>query len=256
MCREARDGACVGYAEEMRAETKGQLSADACEEVIDGAANTCKTCGAVIGGVSYCSACNVDDSGTASAPVDGQCTPENNKCPKKSAGVCTQGAHESFMFKGGCNATANAPGNTMCEAANAGICITAKQGYFVPPGADNAHQSVISCADETPVVLASNKQYKGVANCLKCTTPENGDGAETNAKAATCTECASGYFVDTGNGNICSACAKNCLTCADGTPDKCKSCTPETHFLGATSGQTGKCVSCGDASGETWNGVD
>ena len=160
------------------------------------------------------------------------------------------------MFQGGCYATANALGSTMCEAANADICTTAKQGYFVPPGADNAHQSVISCADETPVELASNKQYKGVANCLKCTAPADGTGAETNAKAATCTECASGYFVDTGNGKIYSACAENCLTCADGTPDKCKSCTPETHFLGATSGQTGKCVSCGDASGATWKGVD
>ena len=83
MCREARDGACVGYAEEMRAETKGQLSAGACEEVSGGGPNTCKTCGAVIGGVSYCSAYNVD-SNTASAPVDGQCTTENNECPNKA----------------------------------------------------------------------------------------------------------------------------------------------------------------------------
>ena len=104
------------------------------------------------------------------------------------------------------------------------------------------------------MVLASNKQYKGVANCLKCTKPA--DGTPGTPMAATCDECAPGYFVDTGNGNICSVCAKNCLTCADGTPDKCKSCTAETHFLGATGDGPGKCVSCGDATGSGgWTGV-
>ncbi|ESU40338.1 Variant-specific surface protein, partial [Giardia duodenalis] len=99
VCREARGGACVGHAEEVRAEAKEKLSAGACEEVIGSDPSTCKTCGAVIGGTSYCSQCN--DSGATSAPVDGTCQTENNECPNKANGMCTQCAQQSFMFKGG-----------------------------------------------------------------------------------------------------------------------------------------------------------
>ncbi|ESU41342.1 Variant-specific surface protein, partial [Giardia duodenalis] len=247
-CREARDGACVEYKEEVRAETKEPRSG--CQAQDTGGPETCHTCGAVIGGTKYCSACNVDDSGTASAPVDGQCTTENNECPQKSAGVCTQCDHESFMFQGGCYATANEPGNTMCETTDsAGVCTQAKQGYFVPPGADNAHQSVISCADETPVELASNKQYKGVANCLKCTKPA--DGTPGTPMAAACDECAPGYFK---NGAACTQCHSSCLTCSAEGESGCKSCK-DGYFLGATSGAAGKCIKCDNVDDTNWKGV-
>ncbi|ESU40215.1 Variant-specific surface protein, partial [Giardia duodenalis] len=249
VCREARGGACVGHAEEARAETKEQLGAGTCEEVTGNEPNTCKTCGAVIGGTKYCSACNVD-SNTASAPVDGQCTTENNECPQKANGMCTQCAHESFMFQGGCYSKDAVPGNTMCETTDsAGVCTQAKQGYFVPPGADNAHQSVISCADETPVVLASNKQYKDVANCLKCTKPA--DGTPGTPMAAACDECAPGYFK---NGAACTQYHSSCLTCSAAGGSGCKSCK-DGYFLGATTNTAGKCIKCDNVDDTNWKGV-
>ena len=158
------------------------------------------------------------------------------------------------MFKGGCYAAANAPGNTMCTSAASGVCSAAADGYFLPPTADRdaSHQSVIPCGDDSVVTGKDDKKYKGVLHCTQCSTPATADDTST-PKAATCTACEDGYFVDTA---ACTKCHESCLTCADGTPDKCKSCTPETHFLGATSGQTGKCVSCGDATGSGgWTGV-
>ncbi|ESU39895.1 Variant-specific surface protein, partial [Giardia duodenalis] len=250
VCREARDGACVRHAEEVRAEAKAQLGTDQCVEVTGGAANTCKTCGAVIGGTKYCSACN--DSGSTAAPTDGVCTTDNAVCSAKSTGVCTTCTGSSFMFKGGCYATANAPGNTMCEAVNAGVCTTAKQGYFVPPtnDRDNSHQSVIPCGDDSVITVKDNKQYKGVANCLTCTAPVSGNAGTPTA--ATCIKCADGYFI---NGAACTKCHESCLTCSDAADENsCTACAEGTHFLGATSGK-GKCVSCGDASGSTWKGV-
>ena len=255
VCREARDGACVRYAEEVRAEAKEQLSASACEEVSGGGPSTCKTCGAVIGGTKYCSACN--DSGSTTAPTDGVCTADNAVCSVKAAGRCTTCAHESFMFKGGCYRTGQDPGQAMCKTAVSGVCTVVADGskYFLPPAgeADNLHQSVIPCGDDSVVTVKDNKQYKGVPNCLTCTAPTSGEA--NTPKAATCTKCADGYFVDAGKESICSACAANCLTCTDGTATNCKSCTAETHFLGAADGSQGPCVSCGDASDETWKGV-
>ena len=220
---------------------------DKCESVGD--SQICTNCGT--GFVPINGKC------TENAGAKAKCTTANGNGADAADRTCGKCLGTTFMYKGGCYEYTNTPGSAMCKTAAEGKCteaVTTKE-YFVPPDADNTHQSVISCADETSVVLASNKQYKGVANCLKCTAPADGTGAETNAKAATCTECASGYFVDTGNGNICSACAENCLTCADGTPDKCKSCTAETHFLASATAE-GPCVSCGDATGsDGWKGV-
>ncbi|ESU40068.1 Variant-specific surface protein, partial [Giardia duodenalis] len=180
------------------------------------------------------------------------CTADNAVCSAKSNGVCTTCTGSSFMFKGGCYATANAPGNTMCETTDsAGVCTTAKQGYFVPPAADrdNAHQSVIPCGDDGVVTVKDDKQYKGVANCLTCTAPTSGEA--NTPKAATCDKCADGYF-----GDACTKCHESCLTCSDAADENsCTACAEGTHFLGAASGQTGKCISCGDASGATWKGV-
>ena len=136
------------------------------------------------------------------------------------------------------------------------LCTVVADGskYFLPPAgeADNLHQSVIPCGDDSVVTVKGDKKYKGVLYCTQCSTPATADDTST-PKAATCDKCASGYFVDTA---ACTKCHESCLTCADGTPDKCKSCTPETHFLGATGDGPGKCVSCGDATGSGgWTGV-
>ncbi|ESU45326.1 Variant-specific surface protein [Giardia duodenalis] len=249
VCREARDGACVRHAEEARAEAREPRTG--CQAQDTGGPETCHTCGAVIDEVSYCSQCN--DSGSepsSGAPTDGTCQADNAVCSAKSNGVCTTCTGSSFMFKGGCYATANAPGKTMCTQAANGICSAAAAGYFVPPTADRdaTKQSVIPCGDDSVITVKDNKQYKGVANCLTCTAP--GSGNAGTPTAATCTKCADGYF-----GNTCTACHQSCLTCSDAGTNKCTACTVETHFLASATAE-GPCVPCGDAAGSGgWTGV-
>ena len=220
----------------------------ACQE---GAATTnCKAGKCItIGSDSYCSDCAFTDE----VPIGGVCKAADATCPQKAAGRCTTCAQQSFMFKGGCYTTAKAPGSTMCTQAANGICtsVAAGNSYFVPPGADASHDSVVACNDTTEITLTDGKKYKGVANCLTCTKPT--DGNADTPTAAKCTKCENGYFVENA---ACTKCDESCLTCEGAGADKCKSCTPETHFLGATGDGPGKCVSCGDASGETWKGVD
>ncbi|ESU44603.1 Variant-specific surface protein, partial [Giardia duodenalis] len=252
VCREARDGACVIYAKEARAEAKEQLGTGACEEVSGGGPSTCKTCGAVIGGTKYCSACNVD-SNTASAPVDGQCTTENNECPQKANGMCTQCDHESFMFKGGCYRTGQDPGQVMCKTAVNGVCTVAADGnnYFIPPEAQNTDQSIMACNDTTGITLTNKKKYVGVANCKTCNVPNTASGS--TAEAAVCTACEDGYF-----GAACTACEDdNCITCTEAGTGKCSKCKAtntagaQLYLKTASSSPTGTCVEasqCGPAA--------
>ncbi|ESU40538.1 Variant-specific surface protein [Giardia duodenalis] len=253
VCREARDGACERHAEEVRAEAKAQLSANQCVEVTGSDPSTCKTCGAVIGGAKYCSACN--DSGSASssgAPTDGVCTADNAVCSAKLDGVCTTCAESSFMFEGGCYRTGQAPGQTMCQTAQNGKCTLGANGYFALPEAAATEESVAACNTTTTITLKNSKKYVGVDKCKTCTQPNAASDTNT-AVAATCTACENGYFVASA---ACTKCHESCLTCSDAGADKCKSCTANTYFLGADNGGQGKCVSCGDASDETWKGVD
>ena len=164
----------------------------------------------IIGDAEICSQCNRGES--QSAPTDGVCSADNNECSQKQDGKCTQCANRSFMYKGGCYKDSQAPGNTMCETANAGVCTLAKAGYFLPPDADrdNAHQSVIPCGDEEEITVKDGKKYKGVLHCTQCSTPDPAQDTNT-AKAATCTACEDGFFVDSSNG--CTACPENRLTC-------------------------------------------
>ena len=90
---------------------------------------------------------------------------------------------------------------------------------------------------------------------LKCTKCDADKYLKTTADGATTcvADCGTGFFNNYKGGasnslKVCSPCAANCLTCADGTADKCKSCTADTHFLVAATGSQGKCVSCGDAT--------
>ena len=208
---------------------------------------TCKTCGAAIGGVNYCSACN----GATYAPVNGVCkdvsqsAPDKQLCPQNAGGRCTQCARDSFMYQGGCYQTgASNPGNTLCTAASAGKCTKAAEGYFVPPGATADKQSVISCSESTPVTLADGKQYKGVSNCLVCTAPTT---TESTPNLAVCTTCTDGKY-----GSDCAGtCHLDCKTCAGGnTNDKCTSCksTGKIYFKRGD-GETGECVEKASCNG-------
>ena len=217
------------------------------------AANACNV---LIGDKLYCSQCE-----TGFVPINGQCADKEGaktKCKGTdgtgaSDRTCAQCAEQTFMYKGGCYQTTQAPGSTMCQAAAEGKCTTAPESkaYFVPPEADKAHDSVVSCGDATGVTL-TDKTYKGVDGCTKCDAPALAEAS--GAKAATCTACqadkylktttdsatscvtekectdAAGFFVDTTGGKKCSKCADTCKTCETGAA-KCTSCNENKPYL-------------------------
>ena len=96
VCREARDGACVRYAEEHsvdggrhRARDSMQGAERVKETMCTQGSNNCKTCEATIGASTYCSACN----GENYAPVDGVCVDVSQNtdpfCTAHASGVCS-----------------------------------------------------------------------------------------------------------------------------------------------------------------------
>ncbi|ESU43159.1 Variant-specific surface protein, partial [Giardia duodenalis] len=257
VCREARDGACVGYVEEhsvdggrhraQRSSAQGSTEGDerVREATCTQGSNNCQTCGATIGTDTYCSVCNSD--GTAYAPVNGVCvdvSASNQFCTGHASGVCNQCGDASFMFKGGCYQTGDQnPGNTLCTAASDGKCTTAAAGYFIPPGATASKQSVVKCDDTTGVTVGSNT-YKGVDKCATCTAPSSG-------QTATCTTCIDGYFAES-SGATCTICIDPCKTCK-GANNKCTSCkdTGDHQYFkeGDANDGTGTCVAedgCGN----------
>ena len=150
---------------------------------------TCKTCGAVIAGVNYCSECN----GANYAPVNGVCkdvsqsTPDKQLCPQNAGGRCTQCARDSFMYQGGCYQVGQKPASSLCTSTDrAGVCVIAVSGYFVPPNANSRQPSVVSCSDTAGVTLGG-KTYTGVAECTQCTA----EGLTTKGGAARCVACGS-----------------------------------------------------------------
>ncbi|ESU40137.1 Variant-specific surface protein, partial [Giardia duodenalis] len=255
--REARDRACVRYAEEVRAEkTSAKVGVAGAEETstcdpatsADPVSKKCaqNKCDVTIGGNSYCSQCSKNDDHL----VDGKCVAAdedaNSNCVNtNNQGTCTQCNGQSFMYQGGCYQTGDQnPGNTLCTAASDGKCTTAAEGYFVPPSATADKQSVISCSESTPVTLADGKQYKGVSNCLVCTAPTT---TESTPNLAVCTTCTDGKY-----GSDCAGtCHLDCKTCAGGnTNDKCTSCksTGKTYFKKGD-GETGECVEKASCNG-------
>ncbi|KAE8302587.1 VSP with INR [Giardia duodenalis] len=226
-----------------------------------------EACNVLIGGKLYCSRCN-----TGFVPINGQCADKEgatDKCKDGSGGdtadqTCGQCAEQTFMYKGGCYEAAQQPGQTMCQAADAGVCTQAAQGYFVPPGADASHQSVIPCGDEEEITVKNDKKYKGVLHCTRCNAPT--EAADANAKAATCTACQAdrylktakdqatscvteqectgteGFFAKNGGTKTCEACAETCKTCKTEAA-KCTSCKDDKPYLKKDNGSdTGTCV--------------
>ena len=193
MCREARDGACVGYAEEARADRaragEVQDPRTNCQADSSGGAGTCKVCGVHVSESEYCSECNSPDT---HAPVNGQCADvtqdgsEKTLCPQHSQGQCTQCGGNSLLYMGGCyEASEGKPGYNLCTLASNGVCTEAAPGYFLNPLKANDKDSVVSCSNTTGFT-ADSKTYKGVENCEAC------DGsALTNAAGGTakCTRC-------------------------------------------------------------------
>ncbi|ESU40690.1 Variant-specific surface protein, partial [Giardia duodenalis] len=289
VCREARGGACVGYVEEVRAEkTSAKVGVAGAEETptcdpapsADPVSKKCaqNKCDVTIGGNPYCSQCSKPDEYL----IDGACVTTgtqdaNTKCIDPAEGKCASCGANYFLYKGGCYSKDAAPGQTMCTAVSPnGVCSQAAEGYFVPPGADATHDSVVSCGDSvTGVTIGGNKKYIGIENCAKCTKPgEIAEATSLTTAAATCTECTGtkivktvtaseksvtsciepaeckdGYFVDTSaSSKKCTACTANCNTCSAADADKCSVCA-EGYFVGAANNAEGPCVSCDNEAG-------
>ena len=225
----------------------------------------------MVGQTEVCTECNT----AGQVPINGTCTAKTENtvtaagCKQTSgtdlAGtekVCGQcDAANYFLYKGGCYSTDDATGQKLCTGAPAGICTTAASGYFVPPGAQKAAQSVISCSEQATIAV-NNKNFRGVTNCLVCDAPT---ATTADPNLPTCTTCEEGYF-----GASCQQCNDhtNCATCSDGEANhctKCKTdkyltttgtcvaaCTEGTQFSIGTAESGKKCFACGD----TTNGVD
>ncbi|ESU40509.1 Variant-specific surface protein [Giardia duodenalis] len=236
VCREARDGACVRYVEEVRAGRAGageaRNSRAVCTPTSGGSAGTCEQCEATIGGTAYCSKCNEPNT---YAPVDGVCVAvdtepgKNALCTAHSDGACTECGSTSFLYKGGCYQPGDGkPGQSLCVLAAGGVCTEAATGYFVPPGAANTDQSVVACDDEAGVAVGGST-YKGIANCQECAAPDAAPSARAD-KVAVCTRCANPKYLKD------SECVADASACGTGYAAK------------EDSENGNRCIKCDDAA--------
>ncbi|ESU44698.1 Variant-specific surface protein, partial [Giardia duodenalis] len=240
VCREARDGACVGYAEGVTDRTKepmgvreAQPGCTASGSSTDHCANS--KCDVTIGGKTYCSQC-----ATGYVPIDGTCVEESGqdtKCTTNSQGACTQCGDGYFLHRGGCYLQTATPGSTICtKQTAAGICQTCSEtnGYFKNPEAAATVDSCISCGDATGVAIGNSntKTYKGVDGCAKCTAPNSISG-DTGTAAATCTECITDLYLKTEASDTSCVSAEDCNT---------------GYFPNDNAGGKKKCLPCSDNS--------
>ncbi|ESU40614.1 Variant-specific surface protein, partial [Giardia duodenalis] len=205
VCREAGDGACVGYAEENKTDrTPARVRVASAEETCPKATDDsteeqgkCKStkCDVMIGGNSYCSQCSLETDHL----VDGKCvaTDAANACIAKTSaadGTCRSCAQGYFLHRGGCYKAGAFPGNAICTTATGGSCT-----MCVSSGADPKGQSCPACP----------------AGCSKC----SGSGS-----SQTCSECLAGYYKT--SANTCVKCDKDDSN-IKGVPN-CVSCAPPT----------------------------
>ena len=165
-----------------------------------------------------------------------------------------------------CSPPATPAGAREEKVARCTKCITAKylstDGTCIASCTQDVQFSTEDDENGKRCFLCSDATNKGVTGCAKCTytspnanaicTECTSDYLKTVDGATTCvTDCGTGFFKNDNGGEssnlkVCSPCAANCLTCADGTAEKCTSCTAGTHFLVVVADRAGKCVSCGD----------
>ncbi|ESU40135.1 Variant-specific surface protein [Giardia duodenalis] len=253
VCREARDGACVRYKEEVRAERAGAGEArnprTACTAEPSGGAGSCNTCEAPIGQTNYCSKCNEPDT---YAPVDGVCenvgtAPSSTLCTVYTDGACTECGSTSFLYRGGCyQPNEGKPGQSLCVLAAGGVCTQAADGYFIPTGVTNTDQSVVACDDEAGVAVGGST-YKGIANCQECAAPDVAPGARAD-KVATCTRCADPNYLKTVSGV--TTCVTDCgegyfkHTATDSSLKTCQSCSGTNNNLDPVGAGVAGCAAC------------
>ena len=236
-CSEARDGACVGYVEEVSRQGKSLKAIDrqtsgTCPEANSGASQTgqCKNgkCDIWIGGGDFCSQC----SQTTDYLINGKCTADNTESAcegSASNGMCTSCKSGYFLHRGGCYQIGTEPGNLVCKDTTAsstqGMCDECQAGYFKNPVTvlDKTKQSCIACNQTTAVDYNT-----GVANCAECTAPAT-SGSSGSSQKATCTKCASPKYLKT-----------------DGTCGESSDCTSGTEFAKVDPVNGNKCVLCGN----------
>ncbi|ESU39971.1 Variant-specific surface protein, partial [Giardia duodenalis] len=227
----------------------GALAAVACT---DPQSNTCGVdkC-ETVGDTQVCTECKTNGN----VPINGVCVAVgDNKvstavCKKKdgsanvgaddkACGLC-DAVDKYFLYKGSCYGTDNELGQKLCTKAAAGVCTIAASGYFVPPDAQKAAQSVISCSEQATIAVNS-KNFKGVTNCLVCDAPT---ATTADPNLPTCTTCEDGYF-----GATCTACTdQNCATC-NGGAGKCTKCKAAVDNKYLKKGDTVDANTCVSAS--------
>ena len=234
VCREARDGACVGYAEEVRGQDEpgSKVAESTTCQAADSGAGKCKTamCNVWIGGKDYCSQC----AETAELLIDGTCVTSTTelakKCTTNTKGACLSCGDGYFLYSNGCYAIGGTPGSSICAdatpsdpAGTAGKCATCATGYFKNPmTAGAAVPPCIACNDTT-----GNNNNKGIYKCSTCTIESSG----TTGQTAKCTKCQGTDYLKS-DGTACG--------------DQGTVCTSNTEFAKEDAANGNKCVSCGD----------
>ncbi|ESU45463.1 Variant-specific surface protein [Giardia duodenalis] len=268
VCREARDGVCVMYKEEMRSvQTAGTCttSPEKCNP---------DACNVQIGNSIYCSRCKDESS---EFPINGVCTNQKDDNTCTAGGVCTSCKEGYFLHKGGCYKKGEEPGSLICKptGSTVGVCDECQAGYFKNPSAANNKQSCIACSDTSII-----DSVTGVDGCTACSGPTLA-GTQDAPKTTTCSACsnskivktakdkttscieeadctkAEGFFIDSTSGKKCSACNENCKTCS-GAAAQCISCKTDTPYLKKdTDSDTGICVDAADCTnGHTYYADD
>ena len=236
-------------------------SGGACGRLYWGAANNCAQGKCEMAGTAeICTECNA-----GKVPINGLCIDKANavdKCTKNDGSsqadqTCEKCKGQTFMYKGGCYEATATPGKTMCKIAANGKCTAAveRKEYFVPPGADASHDSVVSCGDTAGVTFGSGsntKTYKGVDGCAKCTAPDAITDT-TGTKAAACTERTTNLYLKTETDGS-TSCVTECPTgyfghtASDTKKKTCQSCSGENADLTPAGAGVAGCAACTYAS--------
>ncbi|ESU39990.1 Variant-specific surface protein [Giardia duodenalis] len=223
---------------------------------------------AVAGDVEgVCSKCNIA-GGFFQNPEAAATTDSCISCGDATGVTVGSNKYKGVLNCATCTAPEKAGSGVTEKTATCTKCITAKylstDGTCVASCTQDVQFSTEDDENGKRCFLCSDATNKGVTGCAKCTytspnanatcTECTSDYLKTVDRATTCvTDCGPGFFKNDKGGasnslKVCSPCAVNCLTCTDGTADKCTSCTAGTHFLLVATGSQGKCVSCGDAT--------
>ena len=249
MCREIRDGACVGYAEKVRAETE--------ESRAHGTSAEAREAGTRIS--TKTETRGQTGSGQCAAGTNGyaECDSSNTACARCEAEKRLEGSQcvDGIGAQVGRGLTAE-PTPKACEGAVA-QCL-----------ADGTNCLDIAISNEQKVVCikceASSVPIDGA--CQTATDQSAICTAGTDTNQGTCTACLGSYYLYSGgcyatcpdgmyadsSAHRCTACGGTCKTCSGAGIDKCMSCSTAENYLKLTdsSAGTGECVAkgaCGTA---------